>query len=300
MSTNTNHISIALFGSRARGDYDDLSDTDLLLVGDRLINRENNNLALQGFSVSSFTWTQLDAMASCGSLFIQHLKQEARIISDANNRLTSLLEAFQPERDQRSRIFENRALFELTAGTPNNVRTLGWAFDVLAVAVRNHAVLLAAQDETYLFSHHNLIRWLTSKFGLASSEASLLASLRPLKMEYRTSGRVLSAGSPQLAAVQAIIERIFFVSCAKPPQDLLEFAQQRAASIPSDNAWYLTLRSYEGALRSMSSLLTAEQCAELHNFEQLIRMPSPYVAMQFGGLSSIQNMLCQLLESYNN
>lgn len=295
MSTYMTQDSIALFGSRARGDCDQHSDTDLLLVSDRLIDREKNVFANGGLSVSSFTWVQFETMASNGSLFLQHLKQESVLLSDASGRLRSTLRNFQPELDHRPRIFENRSLFELTSGTPDHANTLGWAFDVLAVAVRNHAVLLAAQDETYLFSHRALIDWLTQKFRLSSTEAVLLGSLRTLKREYRGTGKVLSTGWQQLVATQALVERVFFVSCASAPKSLVEFAQLRLASTPSVEAWYLALRSYEGALRSIHPLLTADQAAELHRLEEVISKPSPYSAADFGGLPGIQDRLSEIL-----
>jgi len=163
------------------------------------------------------------------------------------------------------------------------------------VAVRNHAVLLAAQDETYLFSHRALIEWLTQKFGLSSREADLLGSLRTLKREYRGTGKVSSAGWQQLVATQAVVERVFFVTCASPPKSLIDFAHQRVASIPPVEAWYLALRSYEGAIRSIHPLLTADCAAELHCLEEVIRRPSPYSAADFGGLPGIQSRLSAIL-----
>jgi hypothetical protein len=154
--------------------------------------------------------------------------------------------------------------------------------------VRNHAVLLAAQDETYLFSQQALVQWLTQKFGLSSSESELLSGLRALKREYRDTGKVVSADWQQLVSTQALIERIFFVNCASAPENLLDFARQRIASTPSIDAWYLALRSYEGAIRAMQPLLTADQAAQLHCLEDLIRKPSPYSATEFGGLPNIQ------------
>lgn len=283
--------SIALFGSCARGDSDRLSDSDLLLVSDLRVDREKNAFAREGFSVSSFTWTQFDAMAASGSLFLQHLKLESVLLSDASGRLSSTLRNFKPKRDQSQRIIENQSLFELTSGTPAHINTLGWAFDILAVAVRNHAVLLAAQDGTYLFSQQALVAWLTQKFGLSSSESALLRALRPLKQEYRGTGKVVSADWRQLVSTQALVERIFCVTCAAEPAGLLNFARQRIALNASLARWYLAMRSYEGALRAIQPLLTAEQAAELRCLEEVIRKPSPYSAADFGGLARIQARL---------
>lgn len=291
MNAILNQQSIALFGSRARGDSDAFSDSDLLVISDHFIDREQNLFAQRGFSVSSFTWKQFEAMAADGSLFVQHVKQESIILSDADGRLQSVLGGFSPECDQRSRLSDNCAFFEVTCGTPDHIRTIGWAFDVLAVAVRNHAVLLAAQEESYIFSFASLIDWLARKYGLSSNELALLGALRPLKHEYRTTSQVRSADWQQLLATQTVIERIFSVGCTGAPKSLVEFSRERIDVVPSSRHWYLTLRSYEGAMRALYAMLAPESMKSFDEMEVLVRKPSPYAIADIGGFANIQAAL---------
>jgi hypothetical protein len=68
---------IALYGSRARGDYDEHSDIDVLAVVDRsscaaVIRQEAKQ------NISSYTWAEFEAMHSYGSLFLWHLKLQSQ------------------------------------------------------------------------------------------------------------------------------------------------------------------------------------------------------------------------------
>jgi Nucleotidyltransferase domain len=70
------HI-LVLYGSRARGDYDKLSDIDMLSVGDELcsitVNESDPRLC-----VSHYSWAEFEAMHQYGSLFLHHLKTQSR------------------------------------------------------------------------------------------------------------------------------------------------------------------------------------------------------------------------------
>lgn len=296
MITMHNDLSIALFGSRARGDADSLSDADLLVVSDILIDREVNSYAAAGYSVSSFTWPQLAAMSTDGSLFLQHLKQESIILQDPKDRLASVLSDFRPSLDQSKKLRENLGLFQLTRGTPPEPETVGWAFDVLAVAVRNHAVLLAAEEQRFIFSFNELTRWTAAKFDLTREEEALFLELRSLKRMYRSSGPKLEFDYAQLLATQRLVDRIFGANCVGAPLDLLEFARIRLDVDPSMLHWYRVLRSYEAATRALIPLLPQHMREFLKNVEQPVQKPSPYSIAECGGLSAIRASLGQALD----
>jgi predicted nucleotidyltransferase len=60
-----------LFGSASRGDSDDLSDRDILIVDSdiELLRSRRHRLAMQGFSVASYTWRKLIHLSERGALF---------------------------------------------------------------------------------------------------------------------------------------------------------------------------------------------------------------------------------------
>lgn len=78
---NAAGYAVWLYGSHARGVPDCYSDLDILVAADRLMNigeiERHVPLALNGASVSRYTWNELSRMAEYGSLFLHHLKLEA-------------------------------------------------------------------------------------------------------------------------------------------------------------------------------------------------------------------------------
>jgi hypothetical protein len=73
---------IWLYGSRARGDDDAFSDTDILVVGDLVAYDDVLPLPFDAadISVSQYGWPEIEAMWSYGSLFLHHLSREGRCI----------------------------------------------------------------------------------------------------------------------------------------------------------------------------------------------------------------------------
>jgi hypothetical protein len=91
---------LVLYGSRARGDDDYLSDIDMLYVGDERsaipINEVDKRVC-----ISHYTWDEFEAMQQYGSLFLLHLKMHSRPISfsidgiEAYSRLLNTLPPYQ-------------------------------------------------------------------------------------------------------------------------------------------------------------------------------------------------------------
>src|SRR4051812_8041954 len=110
--------SLALFGSVPRGDSDCQSDRDLLVVSEKRPDSLCREFARIGFSPSIYSWQQLEGLVKDGSLFLQHLKQESRVLFDRTGQLHDLLDRFRPNNDYSYKLAENRLLFEMTNGVP--------------------------------------------------------------------------------------------------------------------------------------------------------------------------------------
>lgn len=84
-----------MYGSAARGDADELSDVDLLVVAEP---GENVELPVtvssrESVSVSRYTWSEIAAMVGYGSLFLHHVKREGRPLAEEEPaRLRELLD----------------------------------------------------------------------------------------------------------------------------------------------------------------------------------------------------------------
>jgi len=70
-----------LYGSHARGDADELSDIDVLVISDSVddnIDIESLDPSFRTASVTRYTWIELAGMVESGSLFLRHLQMEGR------------------------------------------------------------------------------------------------------------------------------------------------------------------------------------------------------------------------------
>lgn len=81
-----------LFGSLARADQTEGSDTDLLLIG---LEEETRHVTVGHLSLFLYPWTQLERDARDGDLFVCHLVQEAKPLIDPDGYLERLRQAFR-------------------------------------------------------------------------------------------------------------------------------------------------------------------------------------------------------------
>jgi hypothetical protein len=74
--------SLWLYGSHARGDIDDLSDLDILLIGTPPSSwRSFVPFTESQLSVSGYSWQEIRHMLNYGSLFLHHVRLEGRPIA---------------------------------------------------------------------------------------------------------------------------------------------------------------------------------------------------------------------------
>ncbi|WP_156401021.1 nucleotidyltransferase domain-containing protein [Acidovorax sp. Root568] len=275
MNLSPNVESLALFGSVPRGDADQFSDRDVLLAGACEDQIMRSNLANAGYSPSVYTWPQMEALSRDGSLFLQHIKQEGHVLRDRHGRLNSLLERYRPLVDYRHRIEENLELFEMTRGTPACVSAMGWSFDVLAVAFRNHAILQLANTGRYVFSYPALVAETTRAHGLSVEEAELLAALRRRKRDYRA-GFSVGGIAEKLTQTQAVIERVTGAHCLANRHSIEDFVLHQIKSTSAYRHWYYPLRRLEGAYRAMGYTPANASSETSHQIEAIFSKPSPY------------------------
>lgn len=81
-----------LFGSLARADQTEGSDTDLLLIG---LEEETRHVTVGHLSLFLYPWAQLERDAGNGDLFVCHLVQEAKPLIDPDDYLERLRQAFR-------------------------------------------------------------------------------------------------------------------------------------------------------------------------------------------------------------
>lgn len=89
---------VAVYGSVARGDMGPASDVDVLVVSDRA----TEHILRGRISVTFYQEQHLRAQACSGSLFVLHLKQEARIVKDTRGAFARIFDAWHPPDVERT------------------------------------------------------------------------------------------------------------------------------------------------------------------------------------------------------
>ena len=85
-------VATLLFGSLARADHSEGSDTDLLMVS---LDKDTHHVSVGHLSLFLYPWHQLHQDARDGDLFVCHLAREAKPLIDPDNYLGKLRSAFQ-------------------------------------------------------------------------------------------------------------------------------------------------------------------------------------------------------------
>lgn len=223
--------SEAIFGSAARRDSDVLSDRDYLIVDDDHARRRRRRgqLERQGWSVASYTWRRLRSLIEKRALFVQHLKQEALIVRDVDERLRHELAHFSPKLTYQREIEEAARMIATASCGVQTAVERAWALDIMAVAVRNAAILTLADHGQYLFAFNDVIRALAVVKGLQDNEVQALMSLRRFKALYRC-GRLCSPIKTEqflqltVAAARAFGETCFSAFDSRPPFEYPDFS----------------------------------------------------------------------------
>ena len=138
--------TVWLYGSEARGDsLGASSDVDILLVGDGLVPRDVvSRFRDRRLSVTRYGWEEINRMAGYGSLFLHHLRHEARVLYESpgtEGRLSAVLGQLphyqRAHRDVRA---FRQSLLDIAAELPNP-SDLEFELATLAALVRRIAIL---------------------------------------------------------------------------------------------------------------------------------------------------------------
>lgn len=180
--------SEAVFGSASRGDTDAFSDRDILIVDDdiEVLKMRQKALEASGWSVASYTFKKLIFLIEKKALFIQHLREESKLLRDTSGRLAALLSTFQPKNSYKTELHQNALLADLASIRPIGPTGTLWASDVLYVAMRNFGVLYLAEQKRYLFSFTRILEALADLGVIRGDALPALVKLRMAKTCYRS------------------------------------------------------------------------------------------------------------------
>ena len=305
MSAITGNTAIALFGSVARGDNDAFSDRDLLIVSenDSVLRDMKTRYESFNWSCTAYSWSRLQRAADQGSLFVQHLKQEAVILRDPNERLSHLFALYSPKASYKSES-EGAASLIGTLMEHLPLCEVGpmWALDVLSVGFRSLAVAKLADEGIYAFSNLDLIKGL-ARIGVISGEnGPQISALRQFKSLYRQGTIDKRVNWSDVFDQIRLIDRLFSLQMSSRcvgTLDILELALANTKPGRSDSYWYTRCRRIESALW----MLNPQQSQRHSEFSRLrqklfgiVKSPNSYAWYFAGGYDRIQSSLSELAE----
>lgn len=230
-------LSICIIGSQARRTADALSDRDVLLVGapssDR--DRSTRDWTFGGWNVSVFDRPAFGRLAEVRSLFVQHVKQEGRIVRDDGDFLRCALAVYTPKPQYLGE--RNDALRQIAELPKQNGRY--WhdlcLADVTYVLFRNAMILHLASIGQYCFGYDDLLDRAAEYLCLTPKQIEALLNLRTLKHAYRQRALAVDLN----AKVDLAHNTIAMISGRVGGRD----ASAVAAGTTTDE--YLCLRLYE-------------------------------------------------------
>jgi hypothetical protein len=169
--TNEPYV-VCLYGSRARGDHDAASDTDLLLVGDVPFEKAHLDNSHEPCHRSLYSWRDIERMTRYGSLFLHHVKAEGRPIQwsvGGRERLASCLKTL-PAYSLADRDID--AFRQTIADVRESLEASGclvFELSILGMVLRHAAILGCYLTGHPTFGREASFRVLAQSLGLPES-----------------------------------------------------------------------------------------------------------------------------------
>jgi hypothetical protein len=219
-------LATVLFGSRARGDADRLSDTDIAIFVEadgaeelREVKAEfeagshNSNTTLSLYSRGTAEY-----MACEGSLFLWHLKLEGKIINDRHKWLSNLLQdlpAYGNAQASRDLKTFSQVLSDCSYALSNQLNTLEFEMATMFAVLRNVAIIYCFKNGTPCFGRTSPITKLAhdtgAGFPFSSEQILCLERMRLAYVRNPEPALPHMSGSAVLDTLQGVLLVLKFV-----------------------------------------------------------------------------------------
>ena len=180
-----------LYGSYARGDVDSYSDKDLAIFSDsENISSYVDKYTRLGWSCAVYSYKEIEEMAKKGYLFVQHLKQDGKILFDAGNHLRTILNNFVPKKEYIYEIEEAKNIFSCIKYIVKDIDCILWALDILSISLRNYLIVYYGNKGIYEYSTRKLYKMFIHSNVFSKNDIDFLLNLREYKYIYRNRHKI--------------------------------------------------------------------------------------------------------------
>ncbi|WP_233982671.1 hypothetical protein [Pectobacterium versatile] len=283
---------IAEFGSVYRRSDDSFSDKDLLIVCEKeYVKYYYAKYTRRGYSVSVFSEKQLLSMRNKGSLFLQHLKLESRLLVDVGAEFKSFIKECELVSPGDDELYSCKKTIENLYVWPNNLISLGWKADFLYGSSRDYLIKFLAKNGVIAFGLESIIEEVSLLLSVPISKFNDLRELRKIKSTYR-SGSVLPQGEYIECAINGWYELLNNTFGLK----LSDLDYSEIIINKFFTSGYERLRYLEILYMSLVKHgYYHENHKEIVNF---ILKPNLYQSLRYSKLKIIEGYLCEIYEIY--
>ncbi|MCU7838967.1 MAG: nucleotidyltransferase domain-containing protein [Candidatus Thiodiazotropha sp. (ex Troendleina suluensis)] len=193
--------AVWLYGSRARGDEDTLSDVDILVVSDSEVS-EGDILQLipklpVDLSVSRYSWQEVSEMADYGSLFLHHLRTEGRVLWEAETykgELSRLLSGMDGYKHAHRDVSGFLTVLDDVNESIQSGGILTYELAVLGTVLRHSSILGCWLNAKPCFGRIEPVKRVVAEYGLNPNIATGFSGLYEFRLY--VDGRVTNVQEP--------------------------------------------------------------------------------------------------------
>ena len=242
-------FAVAEFGSTVRRDSDATSDKDLLVVGKgRCAYEAQRRYESLGYAVSTYSPAQLVHMRDAGSLFVQHLKAESRILVDPKNRFSTFLRGCEFQAPTSTEVTKCVRSLMIAFSSPTTSHVSLWKYDFLYCLARDYLIKRTASANGVFFGLNDLERECFDHWGISEVEFAPMRILRRYKSAHRNGVRLLLPDENAEQGLYNLLVRTGLFARTQPKRSNFVEVIRRARNL---GASYVKLRVLEGAYKSL-------------------------------------------------
>ena len=251
-----------------------------------------------GWSCTAYSWARLQRASDQGSLFVQHLKQESKVLRDPSERLSELLARFSPKPSYTREAFGAASLLgNLVQDLPQCDAGPMWTLDVLSAGFRSLAVANLADHGIYAFANSEIIDGLVKIGMLRREDGYRLHSLRQFKSLYRKGMIDKRIKWRDIYDWIRIVDRTFALELSSRNARTVEILDLALADVKGTRSgvdWYSRCRRVESALLMLRPRDRGESIEFFRHRQRLFKIvkePNAYAWHFLNGYQSIQHNL---------